>query len=111
MDAVAFERTKHAFLLKIGERWLGFLASCIFKTLILYVSTWNLNKIVISLQDCCGLTCIATENDVDFLMSGYAFRLKILHERGLSLVKKQGDNASELAYELSLIYGCIMISL
>lgn len=64
MDAVAFERTKHAFLLKIGE----------------------------SLQDCCGLTCIATENDVDFLMSGYAFRLKILHERGLSLVKKQVGN-------------------
>lgn len=82
-----------------------------FKTLILYVSTWNLNKIVISLQDYCGLTCIATENDVELLMSGYAFRLKLLHERGLSLVKKQGDSDSELAYALSLIYGGIMISL
>lgn len=36
-----------------------------------------------------GMTCTATENDVDVLLSGYAFRLKILHERGLSLIKKE----------------------
>lgn len=36
------------------------------------------------------MTCTATENDVDVLMSGYAFRLKILHERGLSLIKSEG---------------------
>lgn len=35
------------------------------------------------------MTCTATEDDVDVLMSGYAFRLKILHERGLSLLKKE----------------------
>ncbi|KAG9136046.1 hypothetical protein Leryth_021273 [Lithospermum erythrorhizon] len=33
--------------------------------------------------------CSATENDVDVILSGYAFRLKILHERGLSLVAKK----------------------
>lgn len=36
------------------------------------------------------MSCIATEDDVDVLISGYAFRIKILHERGLSLVKGQG---------------------
>lgn len=29
---------------------------------------------------------------MDVLVSGYAFRLKILHERGLSLVKRQGKS-------------------
>ncbi|GAB4846824.1 hypothetical protein Ancab_025831 [Ancistrocladus abbreviatus] len=61
MDDVATEKTKSAFLLKIGE----------------------------SLQSNWGVTCIATEDNVDMLLSGYAFRLKILHERGLSLVKGQ----------------------
>ncbi|KMT09405.1 hypothetical protein BVRB_6g128810 isoform B [Beta vulgaris subsp. vulgaris] len=62
MDEVATEKTKSAFLLKIGE----------------------------SLQSKVGVSCIATEDDVDVLLSGYAFRIKILHERGLSLVKGQG---------------------
>lgn len=35
------------------------------------------------------MACTATEVDVDVLMSGYAFRLKILHERGLSLLQKE----------------------
>lgn len=35
------------------------------------------------------MTCIATEDNVDVLVSGYAFRLKILHERGLSLLSKE----------------------
>ncbi|XP_059623649.1 uncharacterized protein LOC132266698 [Cornus florida] len=61
MDEVAIEKTKSAFLLKIGE----------------------------SLQNSWGMTCTATEDDVDVFVSGYAFRLKILHERGLSLLKKQ----------------------
>ncbi|XP_050228407.1 uncharacterized protein LOC126677694 [Mercurialis annua] len=64
MDKVAIEKTKSAFLLKIGE----------------------------SLQNNCGMTCTATEDDVDIFVSGYAFRLKILHERGLSLVKKEIGN-------------------
>jgi hypothetical protein len=38
-----------------------------------------------SLQKKWGMTCTATEDDVDVLMSGYAFRLKLLHERALSL--------------------------
>ncbi|XP_057529291.1 uncharacterized protein LOC130807910 isoform X1 [Amaranthus tricolor] len=62
MDELATEKTKSAFLLKIGE----------------------------SLQSKWGVSCIATEDDVDVLLSGYAFRLKILHERGLSLVQGQG---------------------
>ncbi|KAB5547640.1 hypothetical protein DKX38_011046 [Salix brachista] len=61
MDDVAIEKTKSAFLLKIGE----------------------------SLENSWGMTCTATEDDVDVLQSGYAFRLKILHERGLSLVKRE----------------------
>lgn len=37
---------------------------------------------------------MASENEVNVLMSGYSFRLMILHERGLSLVKKQGQLSS-----------------
>lgn len=61
MDEQAQEKTKSAFLLKIAE----------------------------SLQDRFGIACTATENDVDVFMSGYAFRLKILHERALSLVNQK----------------------
>ncbi|KAE9596604.1 putative Nrap protein [Lupinus albus] len=61
MDEVAIEKTKSSFLIQIGE----------------------------SLQKMWGMACTATENDVDVLMSGYAFRLKILHERGLSLINKE----------------------
>ncbi|KAL3525384.1 hypothetical protein ACH5RR_013756 [Cinchona calisaya] len=60
MDDVALEKTKSAFLLKIGE----------------------------SLQKNWGMTCTATEDDIDVFMSGFAFRLKILHERGLNLVRR-----------------------
>lgn len=41
-----------------------------------------------SLQKKWGMTCTATQDDVDVLMSGYAFRLKLLHERALSLLKE-----------------------
>lgn len=61
MDELSIEKTKTAFLLKIGE----------------------------SLQNTWGITCIATEDDVDVFTSGYVFRLKILHERGLDLVKRE----------------------
>ncbi|KAG8659917.1 nucleolar protein 6 isoform X2 [Manihot esculenta] len=61
MDEVAIEKTKSAFLLKIGE----------------------------SLQNSWGMTCTVTEDDVDVFLSGFAFRLIILHERGLSLVKRE----------------------
>ncbi|KAG7990196.1 hypothetical protein I3843_02G012900 [Carya illinoinensis] len=61
MDDLAIEKTKIAFLLKIGE----------------------------SLQNSWGMKCTATEDDVDVFMSGYVFRLRILHERGLSLVKRE----------------------
>ncbi|KAL9273669.1 Pyridine nucleotide-disulfide oxidoreductase domain-containing protein [Drosera capensis] len=59
MDSVATEKTKHVFLLKIGE----------------------------SMENNWGMTCVATEENVDMLFSGFAFRLKILHERGLHLLK------------------------
>ena len=39
------------------------------------------------------MTCTATEDDVDVFMSGYVFRLKIWHERGLSLLKREGKNS------------------
>ncbi|XP_038874530.1 nucleolar protein 6 [Benincasa hispida] len=63
-DEVAIEKTKTAFLLKIGE----------------------------SLQNVWGMTCIASEDSVNVLVSGYAFRLKIWHERGLSLLSKESGN-------------------
>ncbi|XP_051127399.1 uncharacterized protein LOC127248890 [Andrographis paniculata] len=62
MNEVALEKTKSAFLLKIAE----------------------------SLNDNHGISSTAAEDDVDIFMSGYAFRLKILHERALSLVKSPG---------------------
>ncbi|KAJ1388814.1 Zinc finger, GRF-type [Sesbania bispinosa] len=64
MDEIAIEKTKSSFLIQIGE----------------------------SLQKMWGMTCTATEDDVDVLMSGYAFRLKILHERGLTLLTKEIGN-------------------
>ncbi|KAH9711398.1 nucleolar protein [Citrus sinensis] len=70
MDHVAIEKTKSAFLIKIGE----------------------------SLQNRWGMTCSATEDDADIFMSGYAFRLKILHERGLSLVKSENGNKAKRVY-------------
>ncbi|WCJ24913.1 Nucleolar protein 6 [Euphorbia peplus] len=65
MDEEAIEKTKSAFLIQIGE----------------------------SLQSSWGMTCNASEDNVDVFLSGYVFRLKILHERGLNLVKKEiGSN-------------------
>lgn len=48
----------------------------------------------------------ATEDDVDVLMSGYAFRLKISHERALSLVTGQSKIvcACILYFLLSFLY-------
>ncbi|XP_047334495.1 nucleolar protein 6 [Impatiens glandulifera] len=60
-DDIALEKTKSAFLLKIGE----------------------------SLQNLWGMTCNATEEDVVVFTSGYAFSLRILHERGL---RQAGSN-------------------
>ncbi|KAK3017160.1 hypothetical protein RJ639_007835 [Escallonia herrerae] len=64
MDDVAIEKTKSAFLLRIGE----------------------------SLQKQWGMSFTATEDDVDVFLSGYAFRLRILHERSLSLSKRQSGS-------------------
>lgn len=64
MDEIAIEKTKSSYLIQIGK----------------------------SLQKKWGMTCTATEDDVDVLMSGYAFRLKILHERALSLLKEIGND-------------------
>lgn len=49
-----------------------------------------------SLQEKWGISCTATEEDVDVFTSGYAFRLKILHERGLGLVQRQGEKLFRL---------------
>ncbi|KAJ6837384.1 putative nucleolar protein 6 [Iris pallida] len=74
LDSVAIEKTKTAFLLKIGE----------------------------TLQKLWGTFCSATEDGVDILMSGYAFRLKILHERGLNLMVSQVKGTSSVDKELFL---------
>ncbi|OMO95209.1 Nrap protein [Corchorus capsularis] len=60
MYEISIEKTKSVFLLKIAE----------------------------SLQNNWGMTCTATEKNVDVFMDGYSFRLRILHERGLSLVNR-----------------------
>lgn len=73
MDDIAIEKTKTAFLLKIGE----------------------------SLQNSWGMTCTATEDDVDIFMSGYVFRLKIWHERGLSLLKRE-DGSDQFKWVSSI---------
>lgn len=36
------------------------------------------------------MKCVATEDEVNVLLSGYAFRLRILHERGIKSLQKQG---------------------
>ncbi|XP_068637494.1 uncharacterized protein [Aristolochia californica] len=64
LDDVAVEKTKSAFLLKIGES-LG--------------KNWNMR-------------CVASEDEVNVLIAGYSFRLRILHERSIYLVRKQAGN-------------------
>lgn len=39
--------------------------------------------------------CTATEDNVDVLMSGYGFRLKIWHERGLHLLGRESKNVTQ----------------
>ncbi|CAN6335656.1 unnamed protein product [Urochloa humidicola] len=68
LDPVAMEKTKTAFLLKIGE----------------------------SLEDR-GMFVSASEDEVNVLTSGYAFLLKIFHERGLVLQKQAGDDNTQSA--------------
>ncbi|KAF3796060.1 Nucleolar protein 6 [Nymphaea thermarum] len=62
LDSIALEKTKTAFLLKIGE----------------------------SLQKHWRMMCIATKDEVNVLLSGYAFHLRLSHERDRSLLKTQG---------------------
>jgi U3 small nucleolar RNA-associated protein 22 len=60
------EKTKSAFLLKMGE----------------------------SLEDQ-GMFVTASEDEVNVLTSGYSFLLKIFHERGLLLQKRDGDGKAQ----------------
>lgn len=71
----------------MGQGWIliDYMVLLIFHSLIFVLCWSNFN----SLQKLWGMTCIATEDNVDVLVSGYAFRLKILHERGLSLLSKE----------------------
>ncbi|KAI3768011.1 hypothetical protein L2E82_18441 [Cichorium intybus] len=64
MDDVAIEKTKSAFLLRIGE----------------------------CLQKDYGMKYCPSEEGVDVFLSGYVFRLKILHERGLDLINGQSES-------------------
>ncbi|KAJ1264900.1 hypothetical protein BS78_08G037300 [Paspalum vaginatum] len=68
LDPLAMEKTKSAFLLKIGE----------------------------SLEDR-GMFVSASEDEVNILTSGYSFLLKIFHERGLVLQKQVGDDKTQSA--------------
>ncbi|VAI29528.1 unnamed protein product [Triticum turgidum subsp. durum] len=63
LDPVAMEKTKSAFLLRIGE----------------------------SLEDR-GMFVTASEDEINVLTSGYSFLLKIFHERGLVVQKQAGDS-------------------
>ncbi|KAG6473342.1 hypothetical protein ZIOFF_067257 [Zingiber officinale] len=62
LDSVAIEKTKSAFLLKIGE----------------------------SLEERWSALCVAAEDEVNILMSGYSFCLRIMHEKGLNMLQTQG---------------------
>lgn len=62
LDSVAIEKTKSAFLLKIGE----------------------------SLEEHWGALCVAAEDEVNILMSGYSFCLRIMHEKGFNMLQTQG---------------------
>ncbi|KAM0032496.1 putative Nrap protein domain 1 [Helianthus debilis subsp. tardiflorus] len=64
MDDAAIEKTKAAFLLRIGE--------CLEKDY--------------------GMKWCSSEEGVDVFLSGYVFRLKILHERGLDLLNGQAES-------------------
>nr|ABA95899.2 Nrap protein, expressed [Oryza sativa Japonica Group] len=66
LDPIAMEKTKSAFLLKMGE----------------------------SLEDQ-GMFVTASEDEVNVLTSGYSFLLKIFHERGLLLQKRDGDGKAQ----------------
>ncbi|XP_052139184.1 uncharacterized protein LOC127757657 [Oryza glaberrima] len=66
LDPIAMEKTKSAFLLKMGE----------------------------SLEDR-GMFVTASEDEVNVLTSGYSFLLKIFHERGLLLQKRDGDGKAQ----------------
>lgn len=46
----------------------------------------------------------ATEEDVDVFMSGFAFRLKIMHDRGLSLLKGQRKKLFLICLQDSCIF-------
>lgn len=86
-DEVAIEKTKTAFLLKIGERWAEFDFVMTILTSLFWMSIWWSQYG--SLQNVWGMRCIASEDAVNVLVSGYAFHLKIWHERGLSLLNKE----------------------
>ncbi|KAL8250850.1 hypothetical protein R6Q59_034543 [Mikania micrantha] len=64
MDDAAIEKTKAAFLLRIGQ----------------------------CLQKDYGMKYCPSEEGVDVFLSGYVFRLKILHERGLDLLNGQAES-------------------
>nr|XP_043615466.1 nucleolar protein 6 [Erigeron canadensis] len=64
MDDAAIEKTKTAFLLRIGE----------------------------CLQKDYKMKYCPSEEGVDVFLSGYVFRLKILHERGLNLLNGQAES-------------------
>ncbi|GJW21174.1 nucleolar protein 6 [Tanacetum coccineum] len=64
MDDMAIEKTKAAFLLRIGE----------------------------CLQKQHGIKYCPSEEGVDVFLSGYVYRLKILHERGLDLLNGQAES-------------------
>jgi U3 small nucleolar RNA-associated protein 22 len=77
------EKTKAAFLLKIGERYATAFKekNVCFSFLFHWLIVLNF-----SLEDR-GMFVSASEDEVNVLTSGYSFLLKIFHERGLVLQK------------------------
>ncbi|KAK9129870.1 hypothetical protein Sjap_010357 [Stephania japonica] len=64
-EDMPIRQTRSVYLLKIGERRVN-----------LNLKNW-------------GIACTATEDEVDVLMSGYAFRLRLSYGRGLKISQRQ----------------------
>lgn len=54
------------------------------------------------------MICTATKDNVDVFVSGYVFRLKIWHERGLNLLRKESKNSSDSHIFVGCLSDCLM---
>lgn len=62
-----------------------------------------------SLEERWGALCVAAEDEVNILMSGYSFCLRIMHEKGLSMLQTQGLDAETAIDHLYIIILIVML--